>query len=80
MDAVPLSVNVLFVGEYFTMITTVILDDKFRKPGEGDEDLAVRLASEFLLAMYGWDVAAVSTQIGVMDDAYDEDEEEWDVS
>jgi hypothetical protein len=72
MDEVPLALNVLFVGDYFTMITTVVLDEKLRRPGEPDEDYAVRLASEFMLGYYGWDVAARSTQIGVMSDEYED--------
>jgi len=68
MDNVPLTRSVLFVGEYFSLITTVSLVEELRHPGEIDEDFALRLASEFMLGYYGWDVAAVSKDIGVMDE------------
>lgn len=67
MDLVPLTRSVMFVGDYFSLITTVDLSDSERKPGESDEDLACRIASEFLHNYYGWDVAAASNDIGVMD-------------
>lgn len=68
MDEVLLTRNVMFVGDYFTMIHTVVLHDELRLPDEGDEDMAVRLASDFMQSYYGWDVAAVATDIGVMDE------------
>ena len=68
MDEVLLSRSVMFVGDYFTMIHTAVLHEHLRQEGEGDEDFAVRLASEFMVAYYGWDVAAVSNDVGVMDE------------
>jgi hypothetical protein len=68
MDNVPLTRSVLFIGEFFSLITTVVLEDELRHPDEIDEDFALRLASEFMLGYYGWDVAAVSHDIGIMDE------------
>lgn len=68
MDAVPLLKNVLFVGQYFSLMTTVSLEETLRNEGEADDDFAVRLASTLLEEFYGWDVAAVSMEIGVADD------------
>lgn len=68
MDAVPLLRNVLFVGEYFSLMTTVSLEETLREPGEPDDDFAVRLASTLLEEYYGWDVRGVAKEIGVTDD------------
>jgi hypothetical protein len=68
MDAVPLLRNVLFIGEYFSLMTTVSLEESLREVEESDDDFAVRLASALLEEFYGWDVAAVSLEIGVTDD------------
>lgn len=76
MDLVPLTKSVIFVGDFFTLITTVTLLDELRNRFERDEDFALRLASEFMLAHYGWDVAAVSNQIGIMDDDQEDEDEE----
>lgn len=67
MDEIPLTRNVLFIGDYFSLIHTVVLEEEYRRVGEGDEDFAVRCASEFMREYYGWNVAAVSNEIGVMD-------------
>lgn len=72
MDEVPLTLSVLFVGDYFTLITTVVLEEAWRGADESDEDYAVRLASDFMKNHYGWDVAAASNSIGVMSDEYEE--------
>lgn len=74
LDSIPLTRNVVFVGDYFTLMTTVVLPEELRQEGERDEDFAVRLASVFLSEFYGWDVAEVANEIGVMDDTYEEDE------
>lgn len=68
MDEIPLTRNVMFIGDYFSLIHTVVLYDDEREDGEADEDMAVRLASEFMIEYYGWDVAAQSNDIGVMDE------------
>lgn len=72
VDEIELTRTVIFVGDYFTLMTTVVLDEQLRSEGEDDHDLATRLASTWLQEHYGWDVAGVSTHIGLVD----EDEEE----
>jgi hypothetical protein len=71
IDHIKLSKTVMFVGDYFSMITTITLHEQFRLEGEDDDTFAVRLAGEFIKEHYGFDVAAVSTNSGVME----EDEE-----
>jgi hypothetical protein len=69
MDAIPVLKNVLFIGEYFSLMTTVSLREELRQPGEeNDDDFAVRMAKSVLEEFYGWDVASVSLEIGVTDD------------
>lgn len=69
MDAIPVLKNVLFIGEYFSLMTTVSLREELRQPGEDDDDdFAVRMAKSVLEEFYGWDVASVSLEIGVTDD------------
>lgn len=68
IDTIPLAKTVLFVGEYFSMMTTVVLDDSVRNEGEDDSDFAIRLAGVLLKEYYGWDVMAVSKEIGVVDE------------
>lgn len=67
MDEILLSRTVMFVGDYFTLMTTVVLDEKLRNEGEEDNDFAVRVASVFMNEYYGFDVEAVSNDIGVVD-------------
>jgi len=67
MDEILLSRTVMFVGDYFTLMTTVVLDEKLRNEGESDNDFAVRVASIFMNEYYGFDVEAVSNDIGVVD-------------
>jgi len=68
----------MFVGDYFTLMTTVVLDESLRLEDEGDQDFAVRVASIFMKDYYGFDVKAVSKQIGVIDENGDEiDEDEF---
>lgn len=67
LDLIPVSVSVLFVGDYFSLLTTVALVEELREPNEKDEDFAVRLASTWMREYYGWDVEAVSRDIGVVD-------------
>jgi hypothetical protein len=71
IDLVPLTRSVMFVGDYFSMITTITLHEQFRLKGEEDDTFATRLAGEFIKEHYGFDVMAVSTNYGVME----EDEE-----
>lgn len=68
MDDITFSRTIMFVGDYFTLMTTIVLDDKLRLDGESDEDFAVRTASVFIKEYYGFDVASVSNDIGVVED------------
>jgi hypothetical protein len=58
----------MFVGEHFTLMTSIALDDSLRAEGEGDDDLAIRLASEGFKGFYGWDVRRHSIDVGVLVD------------
>lgn len=71
IDDIRLTRTVLFVGDYFSMMSTVVLAEELRNPEESDEDFAIRLASVLLKEHYGWDVAAVSNEIGVVDEDAD---------
>lgn len=73
VDKIDLTRNVMFIGDYFTLITTVSMPEELRGDAESDEDFAVRLATTFMKDYYGWDMDAVSNEIGVMDDSYDEE-------
>lgn len=68
IDIVPLAKTVLFVGEYFSMMTTVVLEEGARNEGEDDDNFAIRLAGVLLQEYYGWDVKAVSNEIGIVDE------------
>jgi hypothetical protein len=68
IDLVPLTKSVMFVGDYFSMITTVVLNEELRKEDESDEDFAIRLAGVLIQEFYGWDVVAVSNEIGLVED------------
>jgi hypothetical protein len=57
----------MFIGDYFSLIHTVVLEEEHRLAGESDEEYAVRQASEFMRNYYGWDVAEASNEIGVVD-------------
>jgi hypothetical protein len=76
VDEIALTRTVLFVGDYFTLMTTVVLTEELRYEDEGDEDFAVRLATVLMEEYYGWDVADKANEIGVMDDSYEEDEDD----
>lgn len=71
IDDIRLTRTVLFVGDYFSMMSTVVLSEEHRNLEESDEDFAIRLASVLLKEHYGWDVAAVSNEIGVVDEDAD---------
>jgi hypothetical protein len=68
MDNILPSRTVMFVGDYFTLMTTIALDEKLRNEGEVDNDFAVRVASVFMNEYYGFDVASVANSIGVVDE------------
>ena len=74
MDIIPQTRTIMFVGDYFTLMTTVVLDENLRETNEDDRDFALRLASTFIKGHYGFDVEAVSNDIGVVD----EDEVEYE--
>jgi hypothetical protein len=68
MDNILPSRTVMFVGDYFTLMTTVVLDETIRNEGEADNDFAVRLASVLMSEFYGFDVASVANSVGVVDE------------
>lgn len=76
VDQIELTRTVIFVGDYFSLMTTVVLTESLRNDDESDEDFAVRLATVLMEDYYGWDVADKANEIGVMDDSYEEDEDE----
>jgi len=67
MDAIPMTKDVMFIGDYFTLITSVQPDESLRQDGESDDDFAVRVASVLFTEYYGWDVLEASNEIGVID-------------
>lgn len=68
IDAIPLIKTVVFIGEYFTVTTSVQPLEELRYDAESDDELAIRLAGELLHELYGWDVPAAAKEIGVYDD------------
>lgn len=68
MDNILPSRTVMFVGDYFTLMTTIVLDETLREANESDNDFAVRVGSTFIRGHYGFDVEAVSNEIGVVDE------------
>jgi hypothetical protein len=58
----------MFVGDFFTLMTTVVLDETIRNEGEDDNNFAVRLASVLMSEFYGFDVASVANSVGVVDE------------
>jgi hypothetical protein len=68
MDEIQDVKNVIFIGDYFSMIVSVAVHTESVKDGEVYEDACLRLAGELLKNTYGWDVAAVSNHIGVLDE------------
>lgn len=67
LDKVPNVQDVMFVGDYFTLITSVTLEEKLRLDSETDDDFAVRLASMWLGEYYGWDVLGASNEVGIVE-------------
>ena len=70
MDEIPTNKTVMFVGEYFTLLTTVQINDmneKLRQEDESDDDMAMRMASVLLAEYYGWDVLEVSNEVGIVE-------------
>lgn len=66
IDSIPLIREVLFVGEHFTLMTSISLDESLRKDGESEDEFAIRLASESFHSLYGWDVRKHSIDVGVL--------------
>jgi hypothetical protein len=69
MDEIEKTRTVMFVGDYFAMTTTVVLDEGLRNEDEGDDDFAIRIASVFLSEYYGFDdLEGKSNDIGIVDE------------
>jgi len=66
LDTIPVIKEVMFVGEHFTLMTSISLDEALRLEGETDDELAIRLASEGFKGYYGWDVKGHSIDVGVL--------------
>lgn len=75
VDLIQSRRTVQFVGEYFTLMTTVVMVEELRQEDENDYDFAVRLASSFLDNYYGFKVLSVSKSIGVLDEEGNEVDE-----
>ena len=68
MDEIANAKDVMFVGEYFTLVTSVQLDERLRTDEDtDDDDFAIRLASVWLGEYYGWDVLEASNEVGVIE-------------
>lgn len=76
IDEIELTRTVMYVGDYFTLVTTVALDEKLRNEDEDDEDFAVRIANVLMEDYYGWNVADKSNHIGVMDNSYEDEDDD----
>lgn len=69
IDTIEKTRTVMFVGDYFAMTTTVVLDEGLRQDGEDDDDFAIRIAAVFLSEHYGFDdLEDKSNDIGVVDE------------
>jgi hypothetical protein len=69
VDRIENTKTVMFVGDYFALTTTVILDEGLRYEDEEDEDFAIRIATVFLSEHYGFDdIDEKSNQIGIVDE------------
>lgn len=69
MDAIGDTRTVMFVGDFFTLLTTVKLEESLRMEEEKDDDeFAVRLAATWMGEHYGWDVLAASNEVGIVED------------
>jgi len=78
MDNINLSRTIMFVGDYFTLMTTIVLDNNLRNEDESEHDFAIRCASVFMKDYYGFDVASVSNSIGIVDEYGEEIENDDD--
>lgn len=69
IDEIEMTRTVLFVGDYFALTTTVVLDEGLRYESENDVDFAIRLAATFMSEHYGFDdLEDKSNEIGIVDE------------
>jgi hypothetical protein len=68
VDKVALTRTVVFVGDYFTLMTTVQLDEVLRQEAEKDDDFAIRIAAVWMGEHYGWDVLEAANDVGIVDE------------
>ena len=68
IDQIPIYKNVIFVGEYFTLMSTVEILEEARQEGESDDELAIRTAAAWLSHHYDWDMEKHAHEAGVIDD------------
>lgn len=68
MDEIANVKNVIFIGDYFSMIVSVAVPESEIRDGEIYEDACLRAAGRLMKEQYGWDVQAVSNHIGVLDE------------
>ena len=68
MDNLVTPKNVIFIGDYFSMIVSVAVPYEDVKEGEVYEDACLRAAKSVMKHHYGWDVEAVCNHIGVLDE------------
>jgi hypothetical protein len=68
VDEVTLNRTVVFVGDYFTLMTTVKLEESLRNENEDDDAFAIRLAAVWMGEHYGWDVLEAANDVGVVDE------------
>lgn len=68
MDNLRTRKNVIFVGDYFSMITTVSVAEEDVQRGETYEDACLRVAKLLMKNHYGWDLESVSNHIGIFDE------------
>jgi hypothetical protein len=68
IDEITLNRTVMFVGDYFTLLTTVKLEESLRVEGEDDDEFASRLAGIWMGEYYGWDVVGAANEAGVVED------------
>lgn len=69
MDAIEKTRTVMFVGDYFALTTTVVLDEHLRHDGEDDDAFAIRIAEVFLSEQYGFDdLVDKSNDVGIVDE------------
>lgn len=68
MDNITNIKNVIFIGDYFSMIVSVAVLEEDVAPNENYEDACLRAAKALMQHHYGWDVESVCNHIGVLDE------------